>query len=59
LIRWSIEKGFVPLPKSITSSRIQSNIEVFGFNLSSDDMQQLDTLEEGLTTSWDPSTNPI
>ncbi|ORY87884.1 oxidoreductase [Protomyces lactucae-debilis] len=59
LIRWSIQKGFMPLPKSITPSRILDNINVFHFKLSDKDMEELDGLEEGLTTSWDPSSNPL
>lgn len=46
LIRWSLQKGFNPLPKSITTSRIQSNLEVFDFELSSEDIAILDGLKE-------------
>lgn len=46
LIRWSLQKGLVTLPKSDTPSRIESNAEVYGFELSSEDMKQLDDLDE-------------
>ncbi|THC95708.1 hypothetical protein EYZ11_004830 [Aspergillus tanneri] len=45
LIRWSLQKGFVPLPKSATPNRIQENAEVFDFELSDADMKILHTGE--------------
>jgi diketogulonate reductase-like aldo/keto reductase len=47
LIRWSLQKGFVPLPKSDTPSRIASNADVYGFELDKDDMAKLDGLDQG------------
>ncbi|KAI8935680.1 hypothetical protein NX059_007202 [Plenodomus lindquistii] len=47
LIRWSLQKGFVPLPKSDTPSRIAKNADVYGFELDKEDMEKLDGLDEG------------
>lgn len=47
LIRWCLQKGFVPLPKSDTPSRISANADVYGFELDKEDMQTLDNLDEG------------
>jgi len=47
LIRWCLQKGFVPLPKSDTPSRITANAEVYNFELDKDDMSTLDNLDEG------------
>lgn len=47
LVRWSLQKGFVPLPKSDTPSRIVSNADVYGFELDADDMAKLDGLDQG------------
>ncbi len=58
LIRWAVQKGFVVLPKSITAGRIAENFDVFDFELSDDDMERLDGLDEALATGWDPSTAP-
>ena len=32
-VRWSIQKGYVPLPKSVKAERIKTNADVFGFEL--------------------------
>lgn len=44
-IRWSAQNGFIPLPKSVTPERIQSNTEIFDFLLSEDDMAAINGLE--------------
>lgn len=56
LVRWSLQHGFVPLPKSDTPARITENAHVFDFELSADDMQRLDALDEGDSgaCSWNP-----
>ncbi|EDU45395.1 ARA1 Aldo keto reductase related to diketogulonate reductase [Pyrenophora tritici-repentis] len=48
LIRWSLQKGFVPLPKSDTPSRIVTNADVYSFELDKDDMDKLDGLDQGV-----------
>ncbi|KAF2157582.1 aldo-keto reductase [Myriangium duriaei CBS 260.36] len=47
LIRYCLQKGWVPLPKSDTPSRIEANADVFGFELDKDDMSALDGLDQG------------
>jgi diketogulonate reductase-like aldo/keto reductase len=47
LLRWSIQKGFVPLPKSISPARQAENASVFDFELSDADMTLLDSWETG------------
>ncbi|GAA5992593.1 hypothetical protein JCM11641_006537 [Rhodosporidiobolus odoratus] len=56
LIRWSLQKGYVPLPKSDTPARIQSNADLEGFELDEGDMKELDGLDEGEkgAVSWNP-----
>jgi len=56
LIRWSLQKGYVPLPKSATPSRIVSNSQVFDFELSDEDMQRLNALDKGKdgAITWNP-----
>ncbi|EGG10099.1 uncharacterized protein MELLADRAFT_103477 [Melampsora larici-populina 98AG31] len=56
LIRWSLQHGFVPLPKSDKSHRIIENSEVFDFELDAEAMDQLDSLDQGDkgAISWNP-----
>lgn len=43
-IRWSLQRGFIPLPKSVTPERIKENIEVFDFSISKEDMHYINSL---------------
>jgi diketogulonate reductase-like aldo/keto reductase len=47
LIRWSLQKNWVTLPKSDTPSRIEANADVYSFSLPSEDMKTLNDLDEG------------
>jgi diketogulonate reductase-like aldo/keto reductase len=55
MIRWCIERGTLPLPKSVHPDRIKENFDVFDFALSDDDMSMLQKLDSGLRTCWDPT----
>lgn len=60
LVRWSLQKGFIPLPKSVRSERQAVNLDVFGFELDQQDMDTLDKLECHGVTAWDPiSRDPV
>ncbi|KAI0065261.1 Aldo/keto reductase [Artomyces pyxidatus] len=56
LIRWSLQRGFVPLPKSATPSRIRSNAQLYDFTLDEEDLGRLDALDRGKdgAVSWNP-----
>lgn len=45
-LRWIIQKGMVPLPKSVTPERIKSNLEVFDFEISEQDVDRIDRLTD-------------
>ncbi|MDR6935537.1 aldo/keto reductase [Luteibacter sp. 3190] len=47
VLRWHVQSGFMVIPKSATPSRIASNIDVFGFELTADDMRAIDELDAG------------
>jgi diketogulonate reductase-like aldo/keto reductase len=44
LLRWNIQCGSIPFPKTANMNRLKENIEVFDFNLSEEDMRNLDAL---------------
>lgn len=54
LVRWSLQKGFVPLPKSVTPSRIVENADVYDFELDVEDMKALD-FNVYEPCAWDPT----
>ncbi|KAK9350258.1 aldo-keto reductase [Lipomyces doorenjongii] len=54
LIRWSLQKGFVPLPKSVTPSRIVENADVYDFELDAEDMKVLE-INAYEPCAWDPT----
>ena len=45
LVRWSLQAGLVPLPKSSTGARIAENAAVYDFELTPDEMAALETDE--------------
>jgi diketogulonate reductase-like aldo/keto reductase len=47
LIRWSIQLGNVVIPRSATPDRIKSNLDVFDFELTDDEMATLNGLDSG------------
>lgn len=58
MLRWCVEQGTVPLPKSIHANRIQENMNVFDFALSAQDIAALATLNRNHRTCWDPTNIP-
>lgn len=44
-LKWSIEKGFLPLPKSVTPERIVANGQFFDVVLEDEDIAAIDRLE--------------
>lgn len=47
LIRYSLQKEWVPLPKTDDPDRILSNADVFNIDISPEDMAVLDSLDQG------------
>lgn len=55
-IRWCIQHGVLPLPKSVTPTRIKQNLQVFDFELDEDDMGRIDALDNFGYSGSDPDT---
>lgn len=53
-IRWTIQKGIIPLPKSIDCDRIASNAKVFDFNITDSDMAAIDGINNAGYSGLDP-----
>lgn len=47
VLRWLIQREVVVIPKSANTSRIHENFNVFDFELSSDDMTSIKSLDQG------------
>jgi diketogulonate reductase-like aldo/keto reductase len=47
LVRYCLQKNWVPLPKSDTPSRIKENADLYDFELSEEEMKKLDDLDQG------------
>ena len=46
ILRWILQKGGAAVPKSTSPQHIQENFDLFDWELSSEDMQQIDNLGE-------------
>lgn len=49
------DAGTIPIPKSGTPSRIEENASIFNFEISSDDMREIEKMHEGKRYDWDPT----
>jgi len=56
LIRWSIQLGNVVIPRSANPERIKSNLDMFDFELSDEEMATLNGLDDGTRFRPDPET---
>ncbi len=56
ILRWHIQSGFIVIPKSVTPERIQSNINIFNFELSDAEMKRIDKLNQERRIGPDPDT---
>lgn len=47
ILRWHIQREIIPIPKSSNEERIRENIDIFDFKISKEDMDIIDSLNEG------------
>jgi 2,5-diketo-D-gluconate reductase A len=47
VIRWHLQRGFVVFPKSTRKERMAENFEVFGFELTAEEVAAIDALDTG------------
>ena len=53
-LRWHLQRGCLPIPKSVTPERIRQNLDVFDFELDEEDMQQIMNMPEGGFSGFRP-----
>ena len=53
-LRWSLQKNFLPLPKSVTPNRIEENADIFDFELNDEDVEMMTKMTGCCGTSKDP-----
>lgn len=53
VLRWHVQSGFVPIPKSADEQRLRENLDVYGFELTRDDMVAIDALDTGVGSDSD------
>lgn len=47
VLKWHMQRGIIPIPKSSNENRIKENINIFDFELSSEEMEAINSLDEG------------
>ena len=55
VLRWDLQRGVIPLPKSVHSTRIMQNIHVFDFELDESEMRIISSLDTGKLNGADPN----
>ncbi|NRD79680.1 aldo/keto reductase [Bacillus sp. BRMEA1] len=54
ILRWDLQNGIITIPKSVKESRIKENANIFDFELSVNEMKQIDDLNENIRIGADP-----
>jgi diketogulonate reductase-like aldo/keto reductase len=56
VLRWMLQRGIVAIPKSVTPSRIASNADLYGFDLSGAEMAAINAMDRNDRVGPDPAT---
>ncbi|WP_052126128.1 aldo/keto reductase [Ureibacillus massiliensis] len=54
ILRWHYQNDVMSIPKSVTPSRIEENMNIFDFEMSVEDIEAIDGLNKDLRTGKDP-----
>ena len=58
ILRWSLQHGFLPLPKTATLSRAAENADIFDFELEAEDLKVIDSFEGRAGKMSSPDEKP-
>lgn len=58
ILRYLLQHEIIVLPKTVTKSRIIENSKLFDFTITEIDLLELEKLNTGIRTSWDPTNHP-
>jgi diketogulonate reductase-like aldo/keto reductase len=56
LIRWLLQQEIITIPRTSKRERIDENANVFDFNISEEDMNNITSLNESFRTTWNTNT---
>ncbi|WP_302638633.1 aldo/keto reductase, partial [uncultured Clostridium sp.] len=51
ILRWHVQRGVIPIPKSSNKERIKENLNIFDFEISNEDMKIINSLNESDSVS--------
>lgn len=54
ILRWHLQNGLSFIPKSAHAARIKQNADIYDFQLTSDDMKQMDSINKNVRISQEP-----
>lgn len=54
VLRWSLQRGVATIPKSVNQARIESNADIFDFELTQEEMTAIDALDRNKRFGYDP-----
>jgi diketogulonate reductase-like aldo/keto reductase len=46
ILQWELQRGLITIPKSIHQARIIANTDIYGFELSADEMKAINELDK-------------
>ena len=52
ILRWDLQRGIVVIPGSSNPDHIRENLDLFGFELTEDEMRQISALDRGEKHDW-------
>jgi diketogulonate reductase-like aldo/keto reductase len=55
VLRWDLQMGVATIPKSTTYTRIKENADIFNFEITKEDMSEIEKLNDGLRIGMNPN----